>query len=101
MSVIHVNNDSLAELEGKGKPILVDFYATWCGPCRMVAPIIDEIAEERDDVTVVKVNIDENPKLANKFEVYSIPTLIVLKDGSVASKSIGYKPKKQIIEMLD
>ena len=82
------------------KPVLLDFWAPWCGPCRMVSPVIDEIAQERADVLVGKVNVDEQPELAQQFGVMSIPMLAVLRDGKVVSKSVGAKPKVRILEML-
>ena len=100
MAVIHANKDNFNELRAGDKPLLVDFYADWCGPCRMVAPIVEEIAAENADVVVAKVNVDDSPELASEFGVFSIPTLVVLKDGKVAAKSVGAKPKAQILAML-
>lgn len=79
---------------------LVDFYADWCGPCKMVAPVVDEIAEERTDISVGKVNVDESAELAKQYRVMSIPTLIVLKDGKEAARMIGYTPKEDILAAL-
>ena len=101
MAVIHVNKDNFEQIKNGDKPVLIDFYADWCGPCRMVAPIVEEIAAENDDIVVAKVNVDDQPELASEFGVFSIPTLVVLKDGKVAARSTGARPKAQIQAMLD
>ena len=88
------------ELLVQDKPVLVDFWATWCGPCKMLSPIIDELAEERQDIIVGKVNVDDNHELATMFNVKSIPTLIVFKDGQEYARSLGYKPKNEILNMI-
>jgi len=98
MSLVKINKDNLKEFD---KPLLIDFYASWCGPCRMVSPIIDEIADERDDVAVAKVNVDDEPELAGLFNVYSIPTLVVIKDGVESARSKGFRPKGGILELLE
>ncbi len=101
MSVIYVNNDNFeSEVLNSDKTVLLDFYADWCGPCRMLAPILDEIAAEKTEVKVCKVNVDENPQLATTFEVMSIPALFVMKDGEVVNQAVGAKPKAQLLEML-
>lgn len=101
MSVLNITkNNFQQEVLESDKPVLMDFWASWCGPCRMVSPIVDEIAEERGDIKVCKVNVDEEPELASKFRVMSIPTLVVVKDGKVVNQSVGAKPKAQILALL-
>ena len=101
MSAIKINKQNLEELKKSEKPLLLDFYADWCGPCRMVSPIIDEIAGERDDIAVGKINVDAEQQLAAEFEVFSIPTLVVIKNGEVVSRASGARPKAQILAMID
>ena len=101
MSVLHITKDTFeAEVLRSDKPVLLDFFAVWCGPCKMIAPILDEIAAEREDIKVCKVNVDEEPELAAKYQVASIPTLFVIKDGEIVNQSLGAKPKAQILDML-
>lgn len=101
MSVLHLTKENFeTEVMKSEKPVLIDFWAGWCGPCKMLGPVIDEVAEEITDAKICKVNVDEEPDLAAKFQVMSIPTLIVVKDGEVAQMSVGYKPKAEVIKML-
>ena len=101
MKVLHINKDNFHnEVLNSEKPVLLDFFASWCGPCRMVGPILDEIAEEREDIKVCKVDIDEQPELASRYRIMSVPTLMVLKDGNIVDQSIGAKPKHQILAMV-
>ncbi len=101
MAVLHITKEDFQkEVLESEKPVLVDFWAAWCGPCRMVGPILEEIAAERTDIKVCKVNVDEEQELASAFRIMSIPTLMVVKDGKIVSKSAGAKPKADILAML-
>ena len=101
MSVVHINKENFDELVLKSeKPVLLDFWATWCGPCRMVAPILEEIAAEREDILVGKIDVDQEMELAMRFKIVSIPTLIVMDKGQEAAKTVGYCPKEEILELL-
>lgn len=101
MSVLHINRESFEKIIAQnGKTVLVDFWATWCGPCRMIAPVLEEVAKERPDVTVCKVDVDEERELALEYGVSSIPTLLVFRDGKVVNQSIGAIPKERILAML-
>ena len=101
MSVITINkNNFREEVLCSEKPVLLDFWASWCGPCRMVSPIIDEIAAERSDIKVGKINVDEQPELAGQVQIISIPTLVVVKDGRIVNQAVGARPKSQILAML-
>ena len=102
MSVLQVNQNNFDnEIMKSEKIVLLDFYADWCGPCRMVSPLVDEIAEENSQVLVGKINVDQEPELAGAFGVASIPTLVVMKNGKVVSQSSGARPKAQILAMLE
>ena len=101
MSAIHIHNNNFQEeVMNSEKKVLLDFWAPWCGPCQMVLPLIDEIAGERSDIKVGKINVDENPELAKRFRVMSIPTLIVMEKGEIVNRSTGYRPKEEILELL-
>ena len=101
MSVIQINEKNFDEIIGGKKPVLLDFYADWCGPCRMVSPIVDEIAEEREDVAVGKINVDIEEGLAARFGVFSIPTLVVMKDGKIVNQAAGARSKADILAMIE
>ncbi len=101
MSVLHITKDNFDELAlHSDKPVLLDFYATWCGPCKMQAPVLEEIAQERSDLTVGKIDVDAEIELAMHYGVSSIPTLILLKQGEVAAKLVGYTPKDELLEQI-
>lgn len=101
MAVIKINKENFAsEVLNSDKMVLLDFYADWCGPCRMVGPIVSEIANERNNVKVGKINVDEEPELAAQFQVMSIPMLAVIKDRKIKNQVVGYRPKEQIEAML-
>ena len=102
MSVYTINKQNFDDIvKNSDKPVLLDFYANWCGPCRMVSPLVDEIAAENPQYLVGKINVDEEPELAQAFGVVSIPTLVVMKNGKVERKSTGARPKAQILSMLE
>ena len=101
MSAVNIDlNNFHQEVMNSDKPVLLDFWAPWCGPCRMVVPMVEAIAEERPDIKVGKINIDEQFELANRFGIMSIPTLMVVKDGKIVKKAMGARPKHAILEML-
>ena len=101
MSALHITKDNFEQLVTKNeKVVLLDFWAPWCGPCRMVAPLVDQIAEEQTDFAVGKINVDEEPELAKQFGIMSIPTLVVVKNGAVVRQETGARPKPQIVAMV-
>ena len=102
MSVLNLTKDMYeSEVLKSEKPVLIDFYATWCGPCRMVSPIVEEIANEHPEYLVCKVNVDEEPALAKEFGIMSIPALFVIKDGEIADSVVGYRPKDAILALFE
>ena len=101
MSAVNIDKYNFQEeVMESGKPVLLDFWAPWCGPCRRVVPIVEEIAEERSDIKVGKINVDEQPELASRFGVMSIPTLMVMQDGKILKQALGARPKQAILAML-
>ena len=101
MAIIELNKENFNDVINTDKTILIDFFATWCNPCRMMSPIIDEIAEEHPELVVAKVDVDQNPELASEFKVMSIPTLVVVKDKKIINQTAGARPKAQILALLE
>lgn len=102
MSVLNLTEQNFhQEVMKSEKPVLIDFWATWCAPCRMLSPVVDQISSETDEVKVCKINVDEEPDLARQFQVMSIPTLILIKNGKIVKQSVGVRPKSAIMSMLD
>ena len=101
MAAININNNNfLSEVMSSDKKVLLDFWAPWCAPCRMVVPMVEEIAKERPDIKVAKINVDENPELATRFGIMSIPTLVVMENGKIVGQAMGARPKNAILAML-
>ena len=102
MAVVQITKDNFKTLvQDSSKPVLLDFWAVWCGPCKMIAPIVEAISEEREDILVGKVNVDDEMELASAFGIASIPTVVLVKDGKIAATSVGYRPKADLEKMLD
>lgn len=102
MSVITITKENFqTEVMMSDKPVLIDLWASWCGPCQMLSPLVDQVAEERTDIKVGKINVDENPELAQAFGVQSIPLLVLVKNGKITAQSLGYVPKEKIIQLID
>jgi len=102
MSIIHITKENFESIvKNSTKPVLIDFWATWCGPCKMIAPFIEEIAAERDDIIVGKIDVDQEMELAMQFHITSIPTLVLVKNGETAATMVGYRPKADILKLLD
>lgn len=102
MSILHITEENFDELVLRSeKPVLLDFWATWCGPCRMVAPIVEEIAEENESIAVGKIDVDESRELAIRFGISSIPTLVLMKDGEAVATVVGFRPKADLLKALD
>ena len=101
MSVLNVNKENFDSVKNSSKAVLLDFYADWCGPCRMVSPVVEEIAAENPQYLIGKINVDKEPELAQQFKVLSIPTLAVIKNGAVINRSVGARPKTEILAMLE
>lgn len=102
MAVVHLTKESFEnEVLSCTAPVLVDFYATWCGPCMMVAPVVEEIAAENPEIKICKVDVDKEPEIARDFQIMSIPTLLVFKNGEIAAKAVGARSKEQILDMMN
>lgn len=102
MSIIHITKENFQSVVNESpKPVLIDFWATWCGPCKMIAPILEEIAAERSDIIVGKIDVDREMELAVQYRISSIPTLVLVKNGEVAATLVGYRPKADILKLLD
>ena len=101
MEILHITKENFqAEVMDSDKTVLLDFWATWCGPCRMISPVLEEVAQEREDVKVCKIDVDKEPELAQQFQIMSIPTLIVMEQGRIVNKALGAMPKNSVLALL-
>jgi len=100
MAILHANKDNFQEITQTENTVLLDFFATWCGPCRMIAPVLEQIAEENPDLVIAKIDVDDEPELAQQFGVVSIPTLVVMKNGKFFDQAVGFRSKDQILSMV-
>ena len=101
MAFVHITKENFeTEVIGSDKPVLLDFFAEWCGPCKMVSPILEEISEENENIKICKIDVDQDPELANRYQIFSIPTLIVMDKGQILEKAVGARSKQQILKML-
>ena len=100
MEVLHIGSKEVDQVINENSTVLVDFWAPWCGPCRLLGPVLEEIAAENDDIVVAKVNVDEEGDLANRFQIMSIPALMVFKGGKLVNQSVGYQPKAQVLKLV-
>lgn len=101
MEILHITKENFqTEVMDSDKTVLLDFWATWCGPCRMIAPVLEEVAQEREDVKVCKIDVDKEPELAQQFQIMSIPTLIVMEQGRIVNKALGAMPKNSVLALL-
>ena len=100
MEILHLTSENFDDIIGGETPVLVDFWASWCGPCKMLAPVLEEVASEITNAQIAKVDVDEVPDLAKRFKVMSIPTLILFKNGEISERAVGYMPKEEILDLL-
>lgn len=101
MSVLHLNKENFEQIKSSEKRVLLDFYATWCGPCKMIAPVLEEVASEHPEYLIAKINVDEAGEIAREWGIASIPTLVVLDNGEERAREVGYKPKADILKLLE
>lgn len=100
MPIYHVTKESFEKLKNSNTPVLIDFYADWCGPCKMIAPVLEEISKEQPELIIAKINVDELTEIAIQYGIQSIPTLMVMENGEIVNKAVGFRTKEQILELL-